>query len=406
MGKQSCWEKVRRATNPNCIGNSVKNLTLKKRQGSQLGNNRLEVNLQNGGKKSAPRNGKTVASRVRAAGVQPEQVGTRAQRGAVTLAEEKSVSAPVQRQYSHYFQLLLDWCGKNKRSLEGTVALTTTVLDFIDVMLTDGYRSGDIEKMVASVSWKMAHASLTQDSRIRRALKGARKLKPNFSRLGMVDASWCALVGAAMAMGFEALALFIAVSVELYLRPSEGLSALAKDIAGPSRVRQQGLGSVSLTLAASDTTKRTKTGAQDDTLIIDGMLWLGPLIVGRKQKLDDDALLFGLDPVTARRQWELVCQKIGVIAHLYQLRHTGPSRDALSGRCDTTKIMAKGRWMSLKSVKRYSKPGGLQRVEKRLDPRQVQYGEECVARLQEILEKKVVLMPPAELSSLKVNIVR
>eukprot|EP00973_Karenia_brevis_P032416 4470913-Karenia_brevis.AAC.1 len=68
--------------------------------------------------------------------------------------------------------------------------------------------------------------------------------------------------------------------------------------------------------------------------------------------------------------------------------------------------MAKGRWQTTKSVKRYSKPGGLQRVEKRLSNDQVAYGELCVENLEKLLRGQVILHPPSSLRAQKVSVVR
>eukprot|EP00973_Karenia_brevis_P042613 5898224-Karenia_brevis.AAC.1 len=62
-----------------------------------------------------------------------------------------------------------------------------------------------------------------------------------------------------------------------------------------------------------------------------------------------------------RRQWKIVNQRLGIDAHVYQLRHTGASADALAQRRTMQDIMSRGRWASVRSVKRYAKPGGIQR---------------------------------------------
>eukprot|EP00973_Karenia_brevis_P071638 9955404-Karenia_brevis.AAC.1 len=136
------------------------------------------------------------------------------------------------------------------------------------------------------------------------------------------------------------------------------------------------------------------------------MPWLGDVILDLIKNRDDKDLLFGLDAYLARRQWLAICEKMGVEAHMYQLRHTGPSRDALANKVDAAAIMAKGRWQTTKSVKRYSKPGGLQRVEKRLSNEQVAYGELCVENLEKLLRGQMILPPPSSLRAQKVSVVR
>eukprot|EP00974_Lingulodinium_polyedra_P088554 8586919-Lingulodinium_polyedra.AAC.1 len=45
----------------------------------------------------------------------------------------------------------------------------------------------------------------------------------------------------------------------------------------------------------------------------------------------------------------------------YQFRHAGASDNALAGRRPMLEIMARGRWSTLASVRRYAKPGAIQR---------------------------------------------
>eukprot|EP00973_Karenia_brevis_P056653 7881225-Karenia_brevis.AAC.1 len=108
-----------------------------------------------------------------------------------------------------------------------------------------------------------------QEERLKRAVNGARKMRPPMSRLGLVEAVWMAMIGAAESLGHHNFAMMIVVSVELYLRPSEAINALISDLAGPSGAKQLGLEHFTLTLAPSNTLQRTTTGVQDDTLIVD-----------------------------------------------------------------------------------------------------------------------------------------
>eukprot|EP00973_Karenia_brevis_P089220 12372932-Karenia_brevis.AAC.1 len=84
-------------------------------------------------------------------------------------------------------------CG---RSLEDAY-FETTLVDFLDVMLVDNHGSGDLEKTVAAAVYFHPGQSLQKHARLRRALKGARKIAPQYSRLGLADVIWMGIVGAA-----------------------------------------------------------------------------------------------------------------------------------------------------------------------------------------------------------------
>ena len=77
----------------------------------------------------------------------------------------------------------------------------------------------------------------------------------------------------------------------------------------------------------------------------------------------------------------------------------------LSHARDGAEILARGRWNSLKSVKRYAKGGAVQRVLARLDARVRGFGQQCQQELEGILNgTKFVALP--DLAALQVvNIV-
>eukprot|EP00973_Karenia_brevis_P095789 12429114-Karenia_brevis.AAC.1 len=60
--------------------------------------------------------------------------------------------------------------------------------------------------MVVAAIWHHAGESLQQYPRLKRALKGARKMAPQYSRLGLADVVWMAITVAAKCIGFHQLA--------------------------------------------------------------------------------------------------------------------------------------------------------------------------------------------------------
>ena len=70
---------------------------------------------------------------------------------------------------------------------------------------------------------------------------------------------------------------------------------------------------------------------------------------------------------------------------LYQLRHSGASADLLEKRRELPMVTARGRWLSDKSVRRYGKPGQVQRSLARLSADQLAYCSTALADLEQIL---------------------
>eukprot|EP00973_Karenia_brevis_P032664 4509680-Karenia_brevis.AAC.1 len=130
------------------------------------------------------------------------------------------------------------------------------------------------------------------------------------------------MVGCAVSMGLQDLALFILATATLYLRPSEALNMLGKDVGFPVQSGQSGLNVFTVTVAPADRTMRSKTGTQDDTILVDHPSWLGPLLRQQASATGGEAPLFRLDARMLRNQWGKVCQRLKVHADLYQLRHT------------------------------------------------------------------------------------
>ena len=63
-----------------------------------------------------------------------------------------------------------------------------------------------------------------------------------------------------------------------------------------------------------------------------------------------------------------VCVRLGIVAHVYQLCHSGASDEALERRRTPLEIMARRMWKTLKSLGRYKKPGQVQKYSRKLDP--------------------------------------
>ena len=104
----------------------------------------------------------------------------------------------------------------------------------------------------------------------------------------------------------------------------------------------------------------SKTNTSDDSIALDNMSWLGPLLsqltVGR---LPQD-WLFASDPAVIRSLWTKAMVGLGVSSpNMYQHRHGGASTDYLTKARPLLEVMARGRWTSTTTLLRYAKPGKL-----------------------------------------------
>ena len=164
--------------------------------------------------------------------------------------------------------------------------------------------------------------------------------------------------------GHRSAAAAVAPQLSSYGRPSEVIGLHGEDLIAPS-----GRGAKYLTPAvifhSSDRGEVSKTGAADDTIMIDAKC---PAHVGRLVRL-----LRSATPLTQRvfddltlSKYEVQVRAAAVALSLpaekfvpHAFRHSGPSNDFYNKRRDILEIQMRGRWASHRSVARYQKAGRL-----------------------------------------------
>ena len=162
------------------------------------------------------------------------------------------------------------------------------------------------------------------------------------------------------------LAAIVLLQTYLYARPSEIISLHAEDIIlpgnGTARYRD-----AAVIFGASVRGLTTKTGEQDDTVILDKAvpsylvcvlkelvrLAEGPRLFGRLATLSQYETT--LKAATA----ELGLADFNIVPHTF--RHSGPSNDVYHKRRTLREVQKRGRWKSTRSVARYEKAGRLLR---------------------------------------------
>ena len=101
--------------------------------------------------------------------------------------------------------------------------------------------------------------------RAHRELKGGRKLAPPRSRVPRALALWCALCAELCRKGLHQMAVYVLISVECYLRPSEEFRLRALDLVEPSNFSEHR----GLVVCAEDLGVASKTQEFDDSLLLD-----------------------------------------------------------------------------------------------------------------------------------------
>ena len=114
---------------------------------------------------------------------------------------------------------------------------------------------------------------------------------------------------------------------------------------------------------------------------------MGPVLEGLvKRGSGADAPVFRLDHGKLASRFRDIARQLGVEkACLYQLRHGGASHDLLSKKRDKHGVMARGRWRTDSSLRRYAKPAAVQRLLQAVDPALVEKGAYLATKMRELL---------------------
>lgn len=205
--------------------------------------------------------------------------------------------------------------------------------------------------------------------RARGALKGWTSRRPQASRTGSDPLVWYLMADTLVLWSVEAAAALL-LQLDTYARPSEIVGLTRRDIISPVSRHCKYWGVI---FGNSEVGELTKTGAQDDTVLLDSLdrSYAKDVItwVTKHCKSPAEPLFPHLDLSTYEKLFEkarkaLKLQRFGLTPH--EVRHSGPSADFLSRSRSGKEIQARGRWKSFKSVLRYQKPGQMQAKMNRL----------------------------------------
>ena len=194
----------------------------------------------------------------------------------------------------------------------------------------------------------------------RAALKGWGSRYPQCSRTGADQQIWF-LIALHMLDTVPLLAAAVLVQLDTFARPSEILQVRKCDVIRPTSKHCRFWGII---FGNSERFDRTKTGLQDDTVLLDSTdraFAKNLLQMLFNYTKNSQGRIFGNYTL---QQYEAAMQRARVAAGLgsfqltpHTVRHSGPSIDSLQKTRLPEEIMARGRWKTLKSIQRYQKPG-------------------------------------------------
>ncbi len=197
-----------------------------------------------------------------------------------------------------------------------------------------------------------------------------------------------------MSMNEREVALRVVLCKEAYLRPGEAHLLRNDALSPPAGGPQSGVQHWTVTTAPEHRLEVSKAGISDDSIILDSTPWLGPMLAELGAGRDAEDFLLKRSESRAVKAWDRACAAIRVRAHRYQLRRSGASSDTLDRRRSAAEVMSRGRWATPKSVRRYAKPGVLQRALHGLHPEVRELGKWSVVNLEAVLNRSVAAVVP------------
>jgi integrase len=191
---------------------------------------------------------------------------------------------------------------------------------------------------------------------------------------------WMAVCAQLCAKGEHSMAVFVLLSVECYLRPSEALRLRKKDLVAPSAFST----CWGLVLNPEEVGDPSKTLEFDDSLLIDSpwIQFLKPVLAILKEG-DDDAPLFTFRYHRFVDEVRQACERVGLPKMVpYEMRHSGPSHDRMMRARSLLEIQKRGRWKTARSLVRYEKHTRMMQAWNKLPEPVRKFAERCQGDLE------------------------
>lgn len=197
-------------------------------------------------------------------------------------------------------------------------------------------------------------------ARARMSLKGWSSASPLSSRTGADATLWYLFADIISETSPHAAAALL-LQLDTYARPSEILGLTLADVIKPSSKQCKYWG---LIFGNSEMGSVTKTGTQDDTVLLDSidrtyapqvLKWVASRCSSPSSLLFPGVALDTYERLFRNAKCRLNLGKFELTPH--SVRHSGPSLDSLSKSRDPSAIQSRGRWRTQKSILRYQKPG-------------------------------------------------
>ncbi|CAK0826416.1 unnamed protein product [Prorocentrum cordatum] len=287
-------------------------------------------------------------------------------RGETSFLENAAVTQRTRDSYHAHAARFHQWCPWTGQSFETAAELDALLLVFFGDLCLDGFATATGRMTMAALRHLLPHvlAGPRALPRAARALKGWSRLVPPQMRLPLPRLAMLAVVGLLIQDRRFAEAVFARLAFDACLRPSEAYRLVAASLVEPRAGSVDGHQHWGMIVNDATTGGPGKTGATDESVIIDNAsLW--PFLQGLKRHRAPMDPPWSFAPSVIRQVFREALVRLGIwdgVSTLYTLRHGGASDDLLSGRRSRKEVKDRGRWATDAPLKRYAKRPRMQQL--------------------------------------------
>ena len=311
----------------------------------------------------------------------------------VTFLEKSVVGNRTLAVYQTRVAHFMNWAAALRLAVAPIAMMDVAVPWHMDEQYHEGAPGSDASKILAALG--ALRPELTRGAhelrRAHRAAQGWMRLSPAVARMPIPWVAVLLIVNDLVARVFRVAAQACVMAFALYLRPSEALRILNRNVVSPPSFGPENLRRWSVILHPEEEGVPSKTRIFDESLTLDNPEFVALDDVLRlTTSRAPDAPLFNL----TYRQWTDQFQsavsaarlpaQLGVVV-LYRLRHGGASHELYTRFRDLSGVQVRGRWASVQGPKRYGKPGRLPQLLKLFSRALRTLADRCAARLGALL---------------------
>lgn len=288
--------------------------------------------------------------------------------GEKTFLERSSVSTARQKSYARAMEIFQQYAQENHVKLNSVKVVDQLATQFLNVMFWDGEDiSAGATLAAALVFFRTDLQKVSELPRLSCALKGFRKLDPPQARVPLPFPMLCRICMELHKQNLVAQCLWLMTVWGTCSRPGEAHRVRGSHLVKPSRLCRHWI--IILNTGEIEHRKVTsKVGEADEAVVLDQpyLAWLGPALAQRVNKANPSEPLFKFpmeEGVKAfQRAVETLQYSQASISCVYQIRHGSASTDVLQKLRTLEQVQKRGRWVTPKSVRRYTNGGRISQV--------------------------------------------